>query len=422
MAGRSLILRVLQSEMPPARTPHPRRRHPPRPTRHSLAVATVAALAGMLGACGPQPVEESLSIEFLRNPETAGSMQIRAEVSLNRDAADRGDESLHKRIDAIAAELEDGTSPRHERFNRLGAPLSDGVDLRKEQGEVSRFQRWAVTTDPGAALADFFADTRIAPAYGVSEDSGTGTGAPSVPRTVTLSFRAAGDAGPTSDDLADARSDLLEIAHLIVRLQGTVDDVWSYLEENPEKRRSWVGFLAFADQESLNELEANLSEEEEELWMRLVEDVFAVLWPEDSIEGRTLAAYDPLRHAFDDFPARVSVKPDGDVIEAVGFLETEDAYIMSAGDISWAVANALEDIVSPNFTDFWTRVDWESFFRGSQVAKAEDAGDCDRDCRLDEVLALPFRVRPAGAPEIAEALEQALTPFGEYRLVWVRDP
>lgn len=187
MAGRSLILRVLQSEMPPARTPHPRRRHAPRPTRHSLAVATVAALAGMLGACGPQPVEESLSIEFLRNPETAGSMQIRAEVRLNRDAADRGDESLHKRIDAVAAELEDGTSPWHERFNRLGTPLSDGVDLRKEQGEVSRFQRWAVTTDPGAALADFFADTRIAPAYGVSEDSATGTGAPSAPRTVTTS-------------------------------------------------------------------------------------------------------------------------------------------------------------------------------------------------------------------------------------------
>lgn len=422
MAGRSLILRVLQSEMLPARTPNPRRRHPARPTRHSLAVATVAALAGVLGGCGPQPVEESLSIEFLRNSETDGSVEIRAEVRLNRDAADRGDGSLQKRIDTVAVELEAGTSPWHERFNRLGVPLSDGVDLRKDQGEVSRFERWAVMTDPGAALADFFADTRIAPAYGVSEDAGPDAGTSSVPVTVTLSFRAAGDAGPSSDELAGARRDLLEVADLIVRLAGTVDEVWSYLEENPQKRRSWIGFLAFADEEALNELETNLSQEEEELWMRLLEDTFAALWPEDAIDGEALAVYEPLRRAFDDFPARVSVRPDGEVIEAVGFLEAEDAYVASAGDISWPVASTLEDIVSPNFTDFWKRLDWEGFFRGSQVAKVEDAGDCDRDCQLDEVLALPFVVRPAGAPEVAEALEQALSPFGEYRLRWIRDP
>lgn len=349
-------------------------------------------------------------------------MEIRAEVTLNRDAADQDDEELQNRIDGIAAALADGTSVWHERFDRLQAPASDGFDLRKDEGEVSRFQRWAVLTDPGPALADFFADTRITPTYAVSEDPATDAGATPVPGTATLSFRAAGDAGPSSDELAGTRRDLLEVAHLIVRLTETVDEVWSYLEENPQKRRKWTAFLAFADEEALSELETDLSEEEEELWVRLLEDTFAVLWPEDAIEGATLAAYDPLRRAFDDFPARVSVKPDGEVIEAVGFLEEEGAYVVSAGDISWAIANALEDFLSPNFTDFWAHADWEGFFRGSQVAKAVDAGECDRDCQLDEILALPFVVRPPQAPEIAEALEKALTPLGEYRLRWIRHP
>ena len=191
-------------------------------------------------------------------------MEIRADVRLNRDAADQDDE-LQTRIDEIAAELADGTSAWHERFDRLRDAASDGVDVTKEEGEVSRFQRWAVLNDPGPALADFFAGTRIAPTYAVSGNSATDTGATSAPGTVTLSFRAAGDSGPSNDELADARRDLLDVAHLIVRLQGTVDEVWSYLEEHPQKRRSWIAFLAFADEEALNELEKDLSEEEEEL-------------------------------------------------------------------------------------------------------------------------------------------------------------
>ncbi|MYA08792.1 MAG: hypothetical protein F4060_04700 [Holophagales bacterium] len=381
-----------------------------------------AAVAATLAGCGPEPVQQNLTIEFVRDHESGGAMEIRAEVSLDRDAADQDDEELQNRIDEIAAELADGTSVWHERFDRLQAPASDGFDLRRDEGEVSGFQRWAVLKDPGPALADFFADTRIAPTYTVSDDSATDTGATSAPGTVTLSFRAAGDADPSSDELTNARRALLEVAHLVVRLQGTVDEVWSYLEEHPQKRRSWIAFLAFADEEALNELETDLSEEEEELWERLLEDTFAALWPEDAIEGEPLAVLDPLRRALDDFPAQVSVKPDGEVIEAVGFLEAKDAYIVSAGDISWAIANTLEDIVSPNFTDFWAHLDWEGLFRGSQAARAVDAAECDRDCQLDEILARPFVVRPAQAPEIAEALEKALTPLGEYRLRWIRDP
>jgi len=394
----------------------------PNETGRIVAAMCTATVAAILSGCGPKPVEQNLTIEFVRDRESGGAMEIRAEVKLNRDAADQHDEELQNRIDEIAVELADGTSVWHERFDRLRAPASDRVDLRKDKGEISRFQRWAVLNDPGPALADFFADTGLAPTYAVSPDSATDAGATSVPGTATLSFRAAGDAGPSSDELADARRDLLEVAHLIVRLTETVDEVWTYLAENPQKRRSWIAFLAFADEEALNELETDLSEEEEELWVRLLEDTFAVLWPEDAIESETLAVYDSLRRAFDDYPAQVSVKPDGEVIEAIGFREAEDAYIVSAGDISWAIANALEDIVSPNFTDFWAHVDWEGVFRGSQIARAVDVGECDRDCQLDEILALTFAVRPAEPADIVEVLENALTPLGEYRLRWIRDP
>ncbi|MCY3970651.1 MAG: hypothetical protein OXG74_12010 [Acidobacteria bacterium] len=122
-----------------------------------------AAVAAVSAGCAPQPVEQNLTIEFLRDPGTGGAIEIRAEVRLNRDAADQEDEAIQNRIDDIAAELANGTGPWHQRFDRLRDPASSGIDLRKEEGLISRFQRWAVMTEPGPALVDFFADTRIVP-------------------------------------------------------------------------------------------------------------------------------------------------------------------------------------------------------------------------------------------------------------------
>ena len=382
------------------------------------AAAWAAALAAMLVGCAP-PVEESLRIEFLRDHEPHGAMEIRAEVKLNRDAGDKDDEALQNRIDEVAAELADGTGFWHERFDRLRGPASDGIDLTKQKGEISRFERWAVMTDPGPALLDFFADTQMVADYKVTRSSENGPGETSTPQTVTLTFRPAGESLTTGDDLAHARSELLKVANAIVRFQGTVGELWTYLEENPAKRRAWIGVLAFGDEEAMDELDRDLSDYEEDLWTRLLDDLFSALWPDLGLsDGDTFVLYEELQQVFDAFPANLTVKPDGEVVEAVGFREAKGAFVFSVGDISWAVVDVLEETVSPSFVGFWAS---EGLFGGSPSAGAED-GDCDRACQLEETLALPFAVRPAEAREIAAALENALTPLGEYRLRWIRDP
>ena len=405
--------------MHPTHTPRPRQDRP-KPTRRILGAACTAAIAAMLAGCAPRPVEESLRIEFMPEPGSDVRMEIRAEVELNRDAADEDDEAVRRQIDQVAAELAGGTGPWHERFDRLRNPASDGIDLGEEKGELSRFQRWAVMTDPGPALADFFADTQIAPTYEVSGSPASAAGQPPLPRTVTLTFKPAGESPSTGVELNDARRELLKVANTIVQLQSTVDEMWTYLEQNPQKRRNWIGFLALGDEEGLDELEADLSTYEEELWTRLLEDTFSALWPEEASDGDQFGLYEQLNEVFRAFPAGVTVKPDGEVIEVIGFREAEDGYLLAAGDISRAVADVLEGIISPNFTRFWASVDLQSFLHGSQHTGTEEEEGCDRDCRLDQILAGPFVVHPAEASDIAADLVTALTPLGEYRLRWIR--
>lgn len=374
----------------------------------------------MLAGCVPEPVKESLLIEFAHDDESGVRMEIRAEVELNRDAADEDDEAVRRQIDQVAAELAGGTGPWHERFDRLRNPASDGIDLREEKGELSRFQRWAVMTDPGPALADFFTDTQVMPAYEVDPDSRHEAGPTPAPATVTLTFRPAGESPATVDALADARRELLKVGNAVVRFQNTVDEMWTYLAENPQKRRSWIGFLALGNEEEWDELEADLSAHEEDLWTRVLEDMFSALWPDEAADGDQFRLYEELDEVLNAFPASVAVKPDGEVVEAIGFNEAEDGYVVMAGDISRTVAELLEGIVSPNFARYWASVDLESLFRGSQGIPTNDEDGCDRDCQLNEILARPFLVRPAEASDIAADLEQALTPLGEYRLRWIR--
>ena len=349
-------------------------------------------------------------------------MKIVAEITLNRRLGDDNDE-FQQRMDDVAAELAGGTGPWHRRFDRLRDPDDDGADQTTHKGQLTQFVRWAVVTDPAPALANFFADTDIVPTYDLSTVDEAAAQEPSPSQTATLTFRPARQSPATGEELRLNRLDLLDTANDIIRFQETVAEMWTYLEQNPDKRRAWVSFLIFLDDGDNNEFETNLSKDEEELWERLFDNLFLVLWPDDDLpEGQTFTLHERLQQAFDAFPAAVTVIPDGEVIEAVGFIKSEDGYAVSTDAIEEAAVSVLDQVVSPNFVRYWDDIDGWQALLGHAKGDESPVTECDRDCQLDAILAQPFFVGQADQRQIAQALEEALTPLGDYRLRWIRSP
>ena len=327
-------------------------------------------MAALLAGCAQEPVEESLRIEFLRDhesdlgpkfpfsPERDVRMEIQAEIKLNRTRGDDDNEEFQRRMDDAAAALMGGNDFWHDRFDRLQNPDADGIDLTRNDGLLSRYRLWAVMPDPGPALLNFFSDTHIAPTYHVSKGDPDEAGEPSAPPTVTLTFRPSGESRATSDELAETRRRLLEVANGVVRVRDTLAEMWAYLEETPGKRRDWVSALLFRDDEDFNELEVDFSEYEDELWMRLFDDMLMVQTQHGEVPGDDVfTPRERFRRAFDPFPGVVTVKPDGFVVNATGFVETEDGCTVSSTDISEAVVGVWASMVSPNFFDYWPEFD-----------------------------------------------------------------
>ncbi len=397
-------------------------------TRLLPAAIGAVALAAALTGCAGEPVDESLRLEFLRehesddrlpfSPEPDVRMEIEADITLNRRRGDDDNEAFRRRMDEVAAELLEGNSSWHRRFDRLQGADADGIDLIRKRGELSQYRLWAVMPDPDPALRAFLSDAPIDPSYRVGQGGRNQAGEPLATQTVTLTFTRSGESRATANEVTAARRQLLEVARELGHFRNTVDELWAYLEENPDRQRQWVRALFFGDEEWGEE---DLSEYEEVLLDRLGDGMALFLVPGHAVpEGEPFTLHERLRKAYDPFPGVLTVRPDGAVIEAVGFVETEGGYTASAADLSRAVTDVLDEIVSPNFVAFWEELydDWNIVPPWKK--DAAEKGGCDMDCHIDAVLAQPFIVRPADERGIAERLETALAPLEEYRLSWIR--
>ena len=436
--------------MPPIRAPLRSRR--PR------ALPLIAALlVAVLAACTDDPVSETLTLEFFPEsanapspggddaaaapPDTGGYVRIEAQVDIRRHMIPKDNSLIARRVNDRTEALMNDHDPWHIRFDRVFEPIADGAEWRRAGRDLTSYRRWALAADPNSALQDFFVDTPMLPVFEVwDNERRLPDQRRPPPQTVILAFVYAGGTRATAGESSTAYRGFRDFAADAARYQRRVAALWSYMDENPGRRFETLrGLFAAAEGEELPESQLIAQPRQlapfveqppvrpgsaslprlRDLEIELIERVVAAGEPllkifevpkDDSFTLQELS-----RRVFDPFPGVVTAKPDGSVVEAVGFVEGSGGYSIPSLDL-WSAYRALEGVfVSPDPLVFLLETQQDDF--GCE----EDDDACRNSARVAVFLQSgSLRASPGSSTRIQQALEAELRPLDEYRLVWIR--
>lgn len=426
-------------------------------------------LAAVFAACTDDPVFETLTLEFFPEaenqpnsaastpdqvvaalgdalhtgaPDTGGYIRIEAQVEIRRHMIPKENSLIVRRVNDRTEALMNEHDPWHVRFDRMFEPVADGAEWRRDGKRLTSYRRWALAADPNAALQDFLVDTPMRPVFEVRDNERR---LPDQrrppPQTVTLAFVFSGGTRATAGESATVYRGFREFAGHVARYQRRVAALWEYMDENPDRRFDTLRrlFLAAEGEELPDSREITRSRQV----APLVEQVHAGPGSADrtrlrdleiDLIERVVAAAEPLllifevpkddsftlqelsRRVFDPFPGVVTAKPDGTVVEAVGFVEGNEGYTIPSLDL-WNAYRALDDLfVSPDPLVFLLETQDNDF------GCDQDDHVCRKGARVSTFLQSgPLTARPGSAALIQQGLEVELRPLDEYRLVWIRD-
>ncbi len=434
--------------MPPVSAPPCSRRPRPLPLIAALLVAGLAA-------CTDDPVSETLTLEFFPEsadapnsadaaaapPDTGGYVRVEAQVDIRRHMIPKDNSLIARRVNDRAQALMNEHDPWHIRFDRVFEPIADGAEWRRAGRELTSYRRWALAADPNTTLQDFFVDTPMRPVFEVwdNERRLLDQSRPP-PQTVTLAFVFAGGTRATAGESTTTYRGFRDFASHAARYQRRVAALWRYMDENPGRRFVTLrGLFGAAEGEELPE--SQLIEQPRQLAppappppvRRGSERLPRLRDLEIDLIERVVAAGEPLvkifevpkddsftlqelsRRVFDPFPGVVTAKPDGVVVEAVGFVEGGGGYSIPSLDL-WSAYRALDGLfVSPDPLVFLIEAEGNDFGCG----KDDDA--CKDNALVSAFLQSgPLTASPGASNLIQQALEAELRPLDEYRLVWIR--
>ena len=436
--------------MPPIRAPLRSRRPRALPL---IAALLVAALA----ACTDDPVSETLTLEFFPEsanapspggddaaaapPDTGGYVRVEAQVDIRRHMIPKDNSLIARRVNDRTEALMNDHDPWHIRFDRVFEPIADGAEWRRAGRDLTSYRRWALAADPNSALQDFFVDTPMLPVFEVwDNERRLPDQRRPPPQTVILAFVYAGGTRATAGESSAAYRGFRDFAADAARYQRRVAALWSYMDENPGRRFETLrGLFAAGEGEELPESQLIAQPRQlapfveqppvrpgsasvprlRDLEIELIERVVAAGEPllkifevpkDDSFTLQELS-----RRVFDPFPGVVTAKPDGVVVEAVGFVEGSGGYSIPSLDL-WSAYRALEGVfVSPDPLVFLLETQQDDF--GCE----EDDDACRNSARVAVFLQSgSLRASPGSSIRIQQALEAELRPLDEYRLVWIR--
>jgi hypothetical protein len=331
-------------------------------------------------------------VEFRFLPD--GAAVVTTNVAFGATSDYRDNPAVLQRLaDARQATVE-GRDAWPQRFAALQAD-AEQVRWDRERGDLVRVSYRAHVKNP-EDLARFFSDTPIVVNYSAGEG------------TAELAIYPGGPWRATQDEQQRLAKVFDDWTRDVTRYLKATKRLYEYLEQNPGRARVCIGavFEDLLPKATRDNLELPKMPEEDDLVSDVHEGMSSVLSQFLAPKNEALSAEELSRLVYDPFPASISVRVPGKILEAQGFT-TGGGGLTIPGLGLWDALRALEGHwVSPDPIVAY-------YEHGRSVKSVKKSFD------LDGYLARKRTYTDTPTEyDVKKAVEQYLTPASVYRARW----
>jgi hypothetical protein len=354
--------------------------------RRTRALAAAILIAGSL-SCFEQPITESMEIRFL----AANAAMVRVTVRLADPDRFKDSKPARDRIEAARRAIVEGRDPWSVRLASM-APAEERITWDRKAGQVVRLDQKVLVADADD-VRKFFRDTLVH-------------------ATVT---RTEGAAEFMLTPWPGSRADGQERAALEGKMErwgaaivGYVDDgrrLYDYLDANPDRARPCFCslFKDFLPDETKGGCTA-LSPRDEGVVKPFNDAMGHLLGLFDLPADEAYSVEELSRLVYDPFPAPLTVRVPGPILEAEGFEAGTQGALRVRPIGLWSAFTRLDDR--------WIAPD-------PAVVYYRHLGHDKAQFDLDGFLALRRSVTPPSGPaEVLAALRDEMRPAPVYRVRW----
>jgi len=359
-------------------------------TRQLLRTPTLSVLVVMTllsVSCFEQPITESLEIRFLPGE----SAMVRVTVSIASLEQFKNNALAQKRIEGVRRDVLEGQDPWTRRLESL-QPEAQRTILDRTAGELSRADQRVVIKDV-TSLKRFFSDTLVRAT--VTRRQGE----------VEFSLVPGPGSRATLRQQEEMRRGMEKWAATVSQYLEAGQKLYTYLEERPGRARACFGSV-FQDLLSGETKEAHeeLSSEDRPLVEPFKREMEALLSLFDVPADASYSQEELSRLVIDPFPAPLTVRVPGPVLELEGFEQDGPGVLRVSGLSLWEALQRIQDQwIFPNPAVIY----YEQARAGKQPFDLEDFLKRRRSVSL-----------PPSPSEVLQALKEPLKPAPIYRVRW----
>lgn len=351
------------------------------------AVAALALLLACAGCLEP-PVSERIEIRFVRE----GGAIISTDVRLRSPSDYDKNPAVQQRIRDTATQLREGRDPWSPRL-AISEPQRTRFVLDEKDGEVTRAVRHAELPF-ASGVERFFADTGVRASY---RDG---------PGWAELLLVPDGSGNASAQQRKEFRQKLEPWPPKVAEYLEAASDLYRYLDTRPDRARTCLGAV-FRDllDDSVRETLESPDETEAALVAavnRTSGDVTVIF---EIPPGEALSIDELSRKVHDPFPAPVSVRVPGKVLEREGYEgDLQEPLEIPARSLWNAFARLEGRWIAPDLV--------VAYYRHDQSGRSKGFD-------LDAFVARPRKAATAPAADaLARAIAEGLTPPPVYRVRW----
>ena len=360
-----------------------------------LALAALAvSLPVVLGTtgCPEAPVTEKVEFRFVPD----GAVVVTTNVAFGSDDDYRDNPAVLQRLQEARQTAIDARDVWVQRYASLNAD-AEQVRWDKEKGSLLRVSHRAYVKSP-ENLGRFFSDTPIVVNYSVGDGA------------AELSIYPGGPWRATQDEQQRLSKVFDEWTRDVARYLKATRRLYEYLERNPSRARICLGavFEDLLPKQTRENLEEPRMPDEDDLVSDVHDGLSSVLGQFLVPKNETISA-DELSHlVYDPFPAPITVRVPGKILEAQGFTGGAGGLTIPGLGL-WDALRSLEGHwVSPDPVVAY-------YEKGRSVKSTK------KDFDLDGFLARKRTYTDTPSEyEIKKTVEQFLTPASVYRVRWAQ--